>query len=219
MQVTISIRGVYDWDHTIFDELQLPQVLNRDDLINDILWQCAELELLYSAPGYLKSAIGRWSRRRLAIWEHLWSTTQYDYNPIENYDRYEEWNDDVKETGNNDNNETRHGTGNAESSQNGNVLNKVAGFNNTSTTENDLVSESSSETSTSSNNNASTNEEISRNMTEQKDSQSNHKGYTHGNIGVTTTQQMITQERQIADFDLYQLIIDEFKNTFCLGVY
>lgn len=41
----------------------------------------------------------------------------------------------------------------------------------------------------------------------------------HGNIGVTTTQQMIQEERDIADFDLYEIIIDEFKNRFCIMVY
>ena len=41
----------------------------------------------------------------------------------------------------------------------------------------------------------------------------------HGNIGVTTTQQMIQEERDIADFDLYKIIIEEFKNRFCIMVY
>ena len=44
-----------------------------------------------------------------------------------------------------------------------------------------------------------------------------HKGTRHGNIGVTTTQQMIEQERKIIlNIDL--LIIDELKDLF-LGVY
>lgn len=41
----------------------------------------------------------------------------------------------------------------------------------------------------------------------------------HGNIGVTTTQQMIKEEREIADWSLYQLIIDDFKQRFCIMVY
>lgn len=41
----------------------------------------------------------------------------------------------------------------------------------------------------------------------------------HGNIGVTTTQQMIEQERLTAKFSLYQVILDEFKQRFCLLVY
>lgn len=41
----------------------------------------------------------------------------------------------------------------------------------------------------------------------------------HGNIGVTTTQQMIKEEREIADWSLYQVIIDDFKTRFCIMVY
>ena len=41
----------------------------------------------------------------------------------------------------------------------------------------------------------------------------------HGNIGVVTTQSMIQEERDIADFDLYRIIIEEFKNRFCIMVY
>ena len=41
----------------------------------------------------------------------------------------------------------------------------------------------------------------------------------HGNIGVTTTQQMIEQERDMAKFNIFQFILDEFKQRFCVLVY
>lgn len=40
-----------------------------------------------------------------------------------------------------------------------------------------------------------------------------------GNIGVTTTQQMIREEREIDNFSTYQFIADSFKRQFCLMVY
>lgn len=40
-----------------------------------------------------------------------------------------------------------------------------------------------------------------------------------GNIGVTTTQAMIREERDIDNFDMYLYICDAFKNQFCLQVY
>ena len=40
-----------------------------------------------------------------------------------------------------------------------------------------------------------------------------------GNIGVTTTQQMIKEERDISDFNIYGYIADSFKNEFCVLVY
>lgn len=41
----------------------------------------------------------------------------------------------------------------------------------------------------------------------------------HGNIGVTSTQQLITQEREVSDFSLYKTIADDFKREFCVMVY
>ena len=46
-----------------------------------------------------------------------------------------------------------------------------------------------------------------------------HKGRAWGNIGVTTSQQMLTQEREVANFNIYQIIIDDFKDRFCLQLY
>lgn len=40
-----------------------------------------------------------------------------------------------------------------------------------------------------------------------------------GNIGITTTQQMIKEEREIANFSIYAYIVQSFKSMYCLGVY
>lgn len=41
----------------------------------------------------------------------------------------------------------------------------------------------------------------------------------HGNIGVTTTQQMIQQERDSVQFCMTEYIINDFITRFCVGVY
>lgn len=40
-----------------------------------------------------------------------------------------------------------------------------------------------------------------------------------GNIGVTTTQDMIKQEREIALFDIIDVIVADYKNEFCIQIY
>ena len=47
----------------------------------------------------------------------------------------------------------------------------------------------------------------------------NKVGNSKGNIGVTTTQQMIQQERDIVQFNIYDYITESFKNRFCISVY
>ncbi len=50
--------------------------------------------------------------------------------------------------------------------------------------------------------------------------QTYHTSNVHGNIGVTTSQQMLNQELDVAGrTDIYSYIVRSFKNRFCLMVY
>ena len=40
-----------------------------------------------------------------------------------------------------------------------------------------------------------------------------------GNVGVTTSQQMVEEERRVSQFNISDYIIDSFKKRFCLLVY
>ena len=42
---------------------------------------------------------------------------------------------------------------------------------------------------------------------------------THGNIGVTTNQEMIEAELKLRRYDIYNIISNEFLDKFCIGVY
>ena len=46
-----------------------------------------------------------------------------------------------------------------------------------------------------------------------------HSGRTHGNIGVVSSQQMLTQELDVARFNLYDEAADLFLSEFCIYVY
>ena len=46
-----------------------------------------------------------------------------------------------------------------------------------------------------------------------------HKTRRTGNIGVTTSQQMIREEREIDLFNIYDQITQDFKRRFCVLVY
>ena len=48
-----SIIGAYNFMPSIFDCLKLPEALDRSTAINNILMECAELELLYSDLDFL----------------------------------------------------------------------------------------------------------------------------------------------------------------------
>ncbi len=182
MRALLSILGMYNYDGTLFDGLQVPAGLNKQALINELCMQLAEVNTIISDPAVMKAAISEWSKTKAAIWQHLFETTQYEYNPI--------WNKDgtYKET------ETR----NLKSKADAEALNQVTGYNS------DTMRDAEKTRSSGSGEDTGT---VTREREE------------HGNIGVTTTQQMIREEREVADFSLYQLIIDDFKTRFCIMVY
>ena len=87
--VNLSPLGLYNWDQTVFDLMQIPEALDKDTLVQNLLAETAELEVLYPNPVVFKNLVGVWSAKQIDIWNRLYATTQYEYNPIENYNRYE----------------------------------------------------------------------------------------------------------------------------------
>ncbi len=91
----LSIQGIYEFDPTVFDGFESPtytdedntiHTLNREDVINNILLQCAELEVIYPSPSMMKFAIGVWSASNIHSWDKLYETMWLKYNPLWNVD-------------------------------------------------------------------------------------------------------------------------------------
>ena len=92
MQSSITIMGLYQYDPTIFANMEFPTGFTTDqadNLINSIIFETAELEALYNSPSFMKSIIGVWSKKELPTWNRIYAASQAEYNPIENYDRQE----------------------------------------------------------------------------------------------------------------------------------
>lgn len=179
MPATMSLLGLYNWDNSILDGLTVPEDVDKSVLVNNLLRECAEFEILYPQPEALKFFVNEWAKERLPVWEKLAATLRFEYDPISNYDRREEWTDE------------------SSGSTEGTSENKTAGYNSAGS---DVPESQSSASSSASGRNKRT-------------------GRAYGNIGVTTTQQMIEEERRISEFDIENVIIQEFKKTFCLLIY
>lgn len=204
MRGTISILGLYNEDNTIFESMQLPESdhLNKDILIHNILMDCAEFEVLYTDPDFMKYAITEWSKARLHVWQELANTMDYEYNPIWNKDVHDE--EYIKNT----RDESRVYSDQASNSSSGTTTNQGVAFNSNSfeDREKDISSGSMSSTDNSTTRDAGYNDQT-RDYTSQ------------GNQGVTSTQQLIKEQREVSEFSLYDIIITEFKTHFCLLVY
>lgn len=190
--------GMYNYDNTIFDSIILPEGLDKDTVINMILVNCAEQSMVYTDPAFFKKMLPIWCKTKIKGWEKLYKTTVVEYNPIENYNRTEEWTDTGKTNANSEvySKSTVGGTG----------TEQVQGFDSASFVDRNKTT-SSSDSSTSGNSNQTENSTNTR------------KGVAKGNIGVTTTQQMLEEERRIAKFDIYSQIVADFKRFFCIMIY
>ena len=195
---TLSILGLYNYDPTIFNNFKLPAQMDREMVFGNLLAELAELEVLYPSNTVMKTVIGFWSSKMLEKWEKLYSTTKLEYNPIENYDRVEDYTDAENRTTESSGNSTGRSSGASESSVSGynsNTMVPADRGTNTADTSTDSAAESKED------------RVLSRN------------GRVHGNIGVTTTQQMIAAERETVSFVVADVIIKDFADRFCIGVW
>lgn len=218
----LSIMGLYEYDNNIFQDLQVPEGLNREAVINEILLQCAELEVVYTNIDIMKLAITTWSIANQYTWEKLYDTMVVDYNPIWNVDANVtdtlagSENRDISRSGSGSNNRTV----NLADNETVNITDTeaVKGFNS------DTWADSRKNTKAGTDNIAHTGtDNISLSDSESVDddltrSETRTQRRT-GNIGVTTTQQMLEQERAIAEFNMISYIAQSFKQRFCLLIY
>lgn len=278
---TMSPLGLYNWDNTVFDLMQIPEALDKDTLVQNLLAETAELEVLYPNPVVFKNLVAVWSAKQIDIWNRLYATTQYEYNPIENYDRHETSSDsgtgrtthsgtdtttDTTTHGGTDRrtenitdggSETENTTSSIEQGGQDTVTGSdtkghwIAGYDaptptptadglfkqtrdqddaNTLTEYGKTEDGTGSKTTTFGKTEAVTEtmqhgETITKNggLTHGEQvattNEGEHELYAHGNIGTMTTQDMIQQQRAIELFNVYDIIIEDFKMRFCILIY
>lgn len=249
MRATLSLMGMYEYDHTILDFFHYPdkwETADKDVFVNKLLLDTAELEVLYPDTDIFKTAIKYWSAAEVQNWNKLYDTTVLKYNPIWNKDgtvtetekhiknnNYTDVTDgtiaDHSSTNGSQNTETS-GNENTNTTNNTNEKNYVFGFNSESAAQSgQTVTDDTGNTNTGRSENSNTNSSANTDATTTNNTNFKHdekenidREYTRteqGNIGITTTQQMINEEREVDKFNLMDYIIDRFKQRFCLLVY
>lgn len=95
-------RYMQQHEDDLFKNLTVPTGLNKDTLTENILLRGGEFEVIYSDPLFMQYAIGTWSRKWQRTMEKWLQALAIDYNPLENYDRYENIQDKNNKTSNMD---------------------------------------------------------------------------------------------------------------------
>ena len=177
------------------------------DFVALVLVELGELQTIFPTAATLKSFLGTWGTLHAANWTKMQDALNSAYNPIHNYDRTEEESETV--TGSGSASET------ASSNESGSEMRSDyrAGFNSAAAagaavpTTKEIVQPGRSVEQS---NSASTSNETGR----------EREVHISGNIGVTTSQQMLEAELQLRDkFTLYYIILDEFRREICVEVW
>lgn len=85
----LSILGLYTWNNTLFDDMQLPDQLDKNVLVENILNDYAEMEVIYPDGDFMKQAVTQWSAMRLHAWERMQTVLYENYDPFINIKRDE----------------------------------------------------------------------------------------------------------------------------------
>lgn len=235
---TLSVLGLYHADNTLFDSMMFPSGFSQEDkntVIGNILAECAELEILFTDPGTLKNMIGLWSKINLFVWNRVFSAASLEYNPIENYNRIEletiaddrtdtHSGNDVNRASGTDtdtisssNTETHSGTDTNTNSVSSYDSNAYQPHNKDELLHGHAVSNIGSGSNSTAYGKTET---LTHGEVITHDGDITRNNHTSGNIGVTTSQQMLEQEIEIsAKLNVMDMIVDSFKKRFCLLVY
>lgn len=76
---------------SLFSEMELPESVDREVFKSLLLLKGGEFESLYTDPYFLKSHIKAWSISKRRTFERWERALNIDYEPLDNYDRVEEW--------------------------------------------------------------------------------------------------------------------------------
>ena len=217
----------------IFEGIRLPDnsPLDRNIVINSIIERCGLNYPNYADPYVMRAAITLWSNKNQYTFEHVAKIYEAKYSPIENYDRYENYetnrNHDLKDNTSNTGSKTEGLNSNRTTEHSGTDSttdeSKVSAYDsntyqpeNKSTTDlthGEKITDSGKSTKTTTNN-LNTGKDVNES---ERTTQYNH---IRGNIGVVTaTATQIEEYNFIGDYNPYDFIAGLFENSLTLYVY
>ena len=238
--ILLDIMALYNHDNTLFSAFQVPTSITwvehgpdgdtthtetipytKQNIVDNILLECAELEVVYPDSDYMKLAIGTWSTKRLYTWQRIADVLYRKYDPFVNMNRHE-WRTTLEnrnlagsETPNLTDRETRNLAGTNDSTVTGNVN----AFNDSSANgvQRDKVTTDQDTTDTGTVTNTHTG---TVNTTDTGTVTTTDDYHIEGDSAIRDAQDIIRleTEQRLAN-DLIDIIIEDFKKRFCLMVY
>lgn len=225
-QSKITLIGMEKYlnpDYSVFDNMVLPDGIDKEVLVGSIIMRCQEFELLFSDPDFMIAAVNIWSRKNYRTFDKWVKALELEYEPLYNYDRTEDYTDSHQgqhsDGGNNTRTDNLTQTNNLTTdSDHVTVTHSEKAYNESSFVETSKDDTDGPVTNTGTVKNTGTVGDVYSNSGATSYINT-HKARLYGNIGVTTSQQMLQAELDIARWNMYEHIADLFCQEFCIMVY
>lgn len=243
MREMINLNDMLKWDSTILDDYELPDTiyvnpdyqdeptysitLDHDIMSSNIMIRCGLLTPRYNEPDVFKAALNLWFKTHKWNIEHLMRLACQNYNPLENYDRWEH----LKGTNTLGGSDTEVHSGSDITTTSDSETETHSGTDTTEETTSAMNSSTYQPADYSTlthgeviqtNSNGNVNQSHGENINTQygKTDSNVDNNHIHGNIGVTTFTQMANQEIDLANtFNIYQNIVSLIENDLFICVY
>ena len=219
-----ALNNYLEEDGGVFKDVSLTERLNLTTCIDTIIEKWGTCDLIISDPRIVVRRTQLFFLKNYDNFEKMAEALLADYNPIENYDRYEDTseNRDINKSGGN------QSTASGEGSSSSGGTNTVGGYNTehqiSAMNSNDYQKRNkditSARTDTYSNESTSSDSSsTSGSFDESTDDDFERTSHIHGNIGVTTSQQMIQSEIELRKFNIYDYIADLYASEFLYRIW
>jgi hypothetical protein len=202
----MTLNGMREFNPHLFDGIVLPDGLDVNILVDRIMNHCGDLYPYIQVPERVQYSIGKWFEGMYRNFYMMFRALNDDYNPIENTSWVDEIIRNNKQNGEDSNSTDFTSTPRVSTT----TQNKTNAYNSGSGTPRN-------ETTTSQTGEDKTNTTFGSNYDHNEDEKINQS--RHGNIGVQTTSQIITEELRMRKFNLYDEIVNLFEKEFIVQVY
>lgn len=184
------------WDEDLFDDIVLPDGMDKTTVVNQIMLDNGLLEVVYPQHELLKGLIKAHFLARQLDYQRLWDAVSQTYNPLYNLDRKNTLTEKTERTENTTGNTTSNATQSTEQ--------KVSAFDSSTYQPSEQMSGNTSDTT---------------DATTDSQGQDVHTLESHeeGSIGVITPQDMLRREFDIRkDWNIYKFISMDFRDNFMI---
>lgn len=87
MHATLSFNGLLAGYPTLFDDLKVPEIVSKEAVCNQLLFDTLELEVLYADGPTMQRALGVFSETMLPSWSRYAAALGLDYDVLASDDR------------------------------------------------------------------------------------------------------------------------------------